>query len=211
MEATKSILRAFPFLQRPELEREILENATVMDANPGDIIVREGQYLKVLPLLISGALRVIQQSGDREILLYYVRPGETCMMSLASCFFNSKSPSTAIVESKAELLCVPAGLIKEWQRKYDQWNEFVIRTFQNRYAELLNLFNSVVFTNIETRLSDFLIDLSSRQGTSKVTVTHLALANALGTTRVVISRILKRFEQESKIKLLRGSIQIIRF
>lgn len=204
------ILKAFPFLQKPGLEEEVSTHATVQSAVNGDVFIRQGQYLKVLPLVIQGSLRVIQQSEDREILLYQVRPGETCIMSLSSCFFNAKSPSTAIIDAPSEILCIPAGLVREWQRKYDTWNEFVIRTFQGRYNELLDLFSSVVFTNIETRMIHYLSSCSVQQQTKHIPVTHLALANALGTTRVVVSRILKRFEQEGRIRLQRSHIEIIR-
>jgi len=141
--------------------------------------------------------------------LYFVQPGETCIMSLSSCFFNVKSPSRAVAEVRTELLCVPVRFIKEWQRKYDAWNEFVIGTFQSRYNELLDLFNSVVFTNIDMRISAYLNDYSVRQNTNSIPITHLALANALGTTRVVVSRILKRFEQEGRIRLFHNRIRII--
>ena len=210
METKSHILKAFPFLQIPELEKEILENSTIMVAEKDEVVVREGQYLKVLPLVISGSIRVFQQSEGREILLYYVQSGETCIMSLTSCFFNNQSPSQAVAEEQTEILCVPTKFIQEWQRKYNEWNEFVIKTFQGRYDELLNSFNSVVFNNIETRIIDYLKCYSLKQKTDTIPATHLALANELGTTRVVVSRILKNFEQLGKIKLLRGGIKIIR-
>jgi len=210
MEINSRLLEVFPFLRTPELEREVLENTTMMIAEAGDILIRQGQYLKVLTLVVSGSLRVIQSSEEREILLYNVLPGETCIMSLSSCFFNSKSPSEAIADTRSEILCVPAQLVREWQRKYDPWNAFVIRTFQGRYNDLLSLFSSVTFNTIETRITHYLNNCSSRKSTRNITLTHLALANALGTTRVVISRILKRFEQEGKIKLSRSSIEIIK-
>lgn len=114
-----------------------------------------------------------------------------------------------MVDTRSEILCIPAKFIKEWQRRYDPWNEFVISTFQGRYNQLLNLFSSVAFNNIETRIAGFLNSHASRQKTRTIPVTHLALANALGTTRVVVSRILKRFEQEGKIRLLRNNIEIV--
>lgn len=204
------ILKAFPFLQKPGLEEEVLTYAMVLKAAAGEVFIRQGQYLKVLPLLIRGSMRVIQQSDEREILLYAVRPGETCIMSLSSCFFNTPSPSQAIIDAPSEILCIPAGLVREWQRKYDSWNEFVIRTFQGRYNELLDLFSNVVFTNIETRIVHYLSTCAAQQQTKHIPVTHLALANALGTTRVVVSRILKRFEEEGRVKLQRSHIEIIR-
>ena len=210
MKSESQVLEAFPLLQKPELVREILENATIMVAKAGDVIVREGQYLKVLPLMLNGSLRVTQQSDGREILLYFVQPGETCIMSLTSCFFNVKSPSTAVAETDSEILCIPTRFVKEWQRKHDAWNEFVLRTFQSRYNELLDLFNAVVFSSIENRIASYLKNYAAMQHTSTVPITHQALANALGTTRVVTSRILKRFEQEGKIDLHHRNIRIIK-
>jgi len=210
MEASKSLLHIFPFLRIPELEEEIVKHSSILTVETGEVLIREGQYLKVLPLVISGSLRVVQRSEDREVLLYYVMPGETCIMSLSSCFFNIQSPSTAIADSRAEILNIPARFIKEWQRKYDPWNEFVIGTFQSRYMELLTSFNSVVFNNIDSRITDFLDQYVAKHQTNMIPVTHQALANALGTTRVVVSRILKKMEQEGSIELLRSSIRVIR-
>ncbi|MBS1664885.1 MAG: Crp/Fnr family transcriptional regulator [Bacteroidetes bacterium] len=209
MESISNILRTFPFLGDSELEKEVLTHTTVMNAVEGDVLVREGQYLKVLPLVITGSLRVVQHSEERSILLYHVLPGETCIMSLSSCFFNAKSPTEAVAEAESEILCVPAGLIREWQRRFDPWNEFVIGTFQGRYNELLSLFSSVAFNNIEIRIANYLTNRCDRQQSNRVPITHLELANVLGTTRVVVSRILKRFEQEGKVKLLRSSIEVI--
>jgi CRP/FNR family transcriptional regulator len=210
MEPKLHVLKALPFLQNPGLKSEIFENSSIINAAAGEVIVRVGQYLKLLPLVITGSLRVFQQSDDREVLLYYVQPGETCIMSLTSCFFNTQSPTQAIADTETEILCVPAKFIQQWQRKYDDWNEFVIRTFQGRYNELLTSFNSVVFNNIESRVAEYLSNYSAKQKSNIVPVTHLALANELGTTRVVISRILKNFEHEGKVELHRSSIKIIK-
>ncbi len=101
-----NISKSFPFFKDIELQKEILKYSTHFTAKKGDIIVREGQFIKMLPLVLRGSIRVFQQSedGDREILLYYVEAGETCMMSLAACFFETKSPSKAIVDEKTEIL-----------------------------------------------------------------------------------------------------------
>ncbi|GHN01674.1 hypothetical protein WSM22_31630 [Cytophagales bacterium WSM2-2] len=210
MESNSHILKAFPFLQRPGLEKELLENSSIMMAEKNEVIVNEGQYLKVLPLVISGTFRVFQTSEDREVLLYYVQRGETCMMSLTSCFFNMPSPSKAVAEEQTEILCVPTRFIQQWQRQYDEWNQFVIRTFQGRYNELLSSFNSVVFNNIEARIEDYLKTYVNKKQTDRVVSTHMSLANELGTTRVVVSRILKQMEADGKVELLRGEIRIIK-
>ena len=131
------------------------------------------------------------------------------MMSLSSCFFNHKSPSQAVAEERTEILCVPTKFIHVWQQKHIEWNEFVLKTFRSRYDELLESFKNVVFKNINSRLFDYLQKHSSKNSDALIPLTHLQLANELGTTRVVISRILKQFEIEKKVKLLRGGIKFI--
>src|SRR4249920_1218239 len=87
----------------------------------GDVIVTEGQFVKILPIVITGGLRVYQTKEDREILLYYVEPTQTCMMSLSACFFDNKSPSQAVAAKKTEVLAVPTRLVTKWQREYSSW------------------------------------------------------------------------------------------
>ncbi len=203
------MLNHFHFLTNPQLQNKLLENSTILTIKKGETIIREGQYLKVLPLILKGSIRVFQQQDDRETLLYYVSAGETCMMSLSSCFFNSPSKSFAVAEEDTDILCVPVKFISEWQLEYKEWNDFVIGTFKDRYDELLESFNCVVFNNIETRIIAYLRNYVTKHKVNPVPFTHIQLANELGTTRVVTSRILKKFEQENKIKLLRSKIEVI--
>ena len=206
------ISKSFPFFKDVGLQNEILKNSTLFTAKKGDIIVREGQYIKMLPLVIRGSIRVFQQSedGNREILLYYVEAGETCIMSLAACFFETKSPSKAIVDEKAEILYVPVKFIPEWQMKYTEWNAFTIKTFHTRYDDLLDTFNNVVFNKVESRLVKYLDSKLKKDNSEIVKVTHNTLANELGTTRVVVSRILKVLEEKKKLQLLRGGIKLLK-
>jgi len=206
------ISKSFPFFKDIELQNEILKNSTLYTAKKGDVIVREGQYIKMLPLVISGSIRVFQQSedGDREILLYYVEGGETCMMSLAACFFETKSPSKAIVDEKTEILYIPIKFVPEWQRKYSEWNAFTIKTFHTRYNDLLDSFNNAVFNKIESRLIKYLESRLKKDGSEITKVTHNTLANELGTTRVVVSRILKVLEEKKKLQLLREGIKLLK-
>jgi len=203
-------LSILPYLSNPELREEVLEYSYTLTVAKGETIIREGQYLKVLPIVLKGSIRVFHRYEDREALLYYVGAGETCVMSLTSCFFNIQSKSFAITEEETEILCIPASLVKGWQPMFPEWNEFVIGTFRNRYEELLHSFNSVIFNNIETRILEILKFNSEKKQSQIIHYTHLALANELGTTRVVVSRILKKFEQEGMVELLRGGIKIIK-
>lgn len=208
MEKPDELFKKLKSFSEPELQREILKNGKLIKANKGDILVREGQYLNFLPIVIEGLLRVYQENDDREILLYYVGPEQTCMMSLSSAYFDYYSTANGIAMEPSEILVLPAHLISDWQLKYPSWNRFIIKTFKSRYDELLTAFGNVAFKPVNVRVKEYLSDYQKNNGSNKVQISHQSLANELGTTRVVISRILKQFEQENLIKLHRGYIEL---
>ncbi|MCH6235054.1 Crp/Fnr family transcriptional regulator [Cognataquiflexum rubidum] len=208
MEATLDLFKELKSFSEPELQKEILKHAKFIKASKGEILIKEGQYLNFLPIVIKGLLRVYQQNEDREILLYYVGPEQTCMMSLSSAYFDYYSTANGIAMEESEILVLPAHLIAEWQLKYPSWNKFILRTFKSRYDELLNAFGNVAFKPINVRLKEYLTAYIKNESSNKIPVSHQTLANDLGTTRVVISRILKQFEKEKLVKLYRGYIQL---
>jgi CRP/FNR family transcriptional regulator len=209
MTPSPDIFRQLDQFREPELREKILEHCEVLTFTKDDVIVREGEFVKIVPIVVSGMLRVFQTKEEREILLYYVEPKQTCMMSLSACFFNNKSASQATATEPTEVLAVATRLITQWQREYNSWNDFVIRTFRNRYDELLNTFESIAFDHIDKRVLKYLQSRASRSGIAAVEISHQELANELGTTRVVISRILKQFELDKIVRLHRGLIQIL--
>ena len=192
----------------PELRSEIQKHGKVIKAEPGDLLIKEGQHLNFLPIVIRGKIRVYQQKDDREILLYYVGPQETCMMSLSAAYMDYNSAAYGMAAESSEILILPAYLIAEWQLKYPSWNRYIIKTYKSRYDELLNSFGNVAFKPISTRLKEYLVAQAQSGNSKKVDLSHQTLANELGTTRVVISRILKQFEKEKLLKLHRGSIEL---
>lgn len=211
MTPTRDIFKYISFFSEPRLQEEILEQCQLREFEKGDVIVSEGQFVKILPIVISGGLRVFQTKDDREVLLYYVETSQTCMMSLSACFFDNKSPSQAVAAEKTQVLAVPTRWVAKWQREYASWNDYVIRTFRNRYDELLNTFESIAFDHIDKRLLKYLRDRVAKQNTlaKGIKISHEELGQELGTTRVVISRILKRFEMDNIVELQRGFIKIL--
>jgi CRP/FNR family transcriptional regulator len=209
MEHTYNLFKKLSFICEPEFQDEVLNNCTVASFAKGDVIVKEGQYVKFLPIVIEGAIRVFQQKDDREILLYYVRAQETCTMSLAAAYFDNKSTSHGIVVEPAEVLIFPASLIMQWQLKYPSWNKYVMEMFRKRYDELIGSFQNVVFEHIDVRLIEYLRKKSIDDNTKFIQTSHQKLARELGTTRVVISRIVKQFEHEKKIKIFRGAVELL--
>ena len=209
MNDSDGLFEKISFFTEPGFRAELLENGKRLRFKKGDIIVREGQYVKFLPIVISGAIRVFQQKDEREILLYYVRTEETCTMSLAAAYFNNKSTSNGVVTEPTEVLVFPADLINQWQLKYSSWNKYVMFMFRKRYDELISSLEGVAFDHINLRALKYLKDKSLKQKNKFVDISHQQLADELGTTRVVISRILKEHERQKKIKLFRGRIELL--
>ena len=191
------------------LREEILEHCELQTFEKSEVVVREGQFVKVVPIVVSGMLRVYQTREEREILLYHVESSETCLMSLSACFFNNKRPSQAVAKERTEAITVPTKYVTQWQKEYSSWNEFVIRTFRNRYDELLDALESIAFDHIDKRTLEYLKSMASKQQSKNVEISHQELANELGTTRVVISRILKQFELDQLVTLHRGFIKVL--
>jgi CRP/FNR family transcriptional regulator len=209
MITTNDVLKKLTFFTEPGFKEELLQHGQLLTFSKGDVIVRDGQYVKFLPIVIKGAIRVFQQSEDREILLYYVTAEETCTMSLAAAYFNNKSTSHGVVTEPTEVLVFPASLIDQWQLKYPSWNRYVMRMFRTRYDQLINSFQGIVFEHIDVRVLEYLKNKILKEDSKFVDLSHQQLAAELGTTRVVISRILKEHERQKKIKLFRGRIELL--
>jgi len=209
MDNRNELLKKIAFFTEPAFKEELLQHGKLLTFKKGDIIVRDGQYVKFLPIVLRGAIRVFQQKEDREILLYYVRAEETCTMSLAAAYFDNKSTSHGIVTEPTEVLIFPAGLILQWQLKYSSWNRYVMTMFRKRYDELINSFEGIAFEHIDVRVLNYLKNKSIKEGDASLNLSHQQLADELGTTRVVISRILKEYEKKNKLKLFRGRIELL--
>lgn len=197
-----------PAFAEVELREEMIAFGRFISVNKGDTIVKEGQYLDFLPIVLKGEIRVFQQKEDREILLYYVREGQTCMMSLSAAYFSNTSTAYGVATEPSEIFIFPTRLVGEWQLKYPSWNQFLIQTFRSRYDELLGSFESVAFDPIDKRVMTYLQNRAKQENSPKIEISHQQLAYELGTTRVVISRILKGFEQQGKLKLFRGYLRL---
>ncbi len=193
-----------------ELKSEMAHNCQLINVDKHTVLAEAGKYMKVIPLVLNGSIRVFRTDYeiDREILLYYISEGETCMMSIVASFTNMQSQVHAIAERDCQLVLIPTNKVREWQIKYPAWNSFILTIFLNRYTELLNTINDLSFKNIDERLLNYLVQYHHRQGDSKVLFTHQKIANELGTTRVVVSRLLKELEKKGVLELYRGRIML---
>lgn len=190
-----------------ELQDEILRIGILKTFQPGETLIREGQFITSFPLILSGLIRITRNNDDgNELLLYYLKPNEVCAMSLTCCMTNLTSTVKAIAEENTKVIMLPVELLDSWMNKYPGWKQFVMQTFQNRFRELINTIDSIAFLKLDERLIRYLTDRYKQTGIAKLHETHQDLALKLNTSREVISRLLKKLENDGKIKLSRNFI-----
>ncbi len=188
---------------------EELEELQSTSLPPNSVLLKSGSYIKVIPLVISGKIKVIKSSdSDKEILLYHIMPAESCILSITASFNGEKSKVYALTETDTEIIIVPATKIKEWMNKYASWRTFLMKLYNERLVELLSIVDEVAFKNVDYRLIERLKEKSDNN-TQEIYITHQQLADELGTAREVVSRLLKKLENEGKIEISRGKIKII--
>lgn len=172
-------------------------------------ILREGQYVKVLPIVLSGLVKVYSSFNERELLLYYIRPDESCVMSFTAGLNNQPSKVYAVTEAPAKLLLLPVSKLENWVRKYPQFNQLFLTQYNQRYSELIETMNHVLFEKMDKRILDYLKEKTVVTGRNSVKMTHREIASDLGTAREVVSRMLKKLESEQRIEVLDGVIKML--
>ncbi len=193
----------------PTLRNELTSLGTVKEMEAGCIMLNENSYIKNIPIVLSGSVKVMREDDDgREILLYYIKPGETCIMSVLGGINNETSKIKAIVEDKAEILMIPIEKANLLVQKFPAWNEFVLRLYNKRFEELLSVINAIAFQKIDQRILELLEKKRELSGSNEINITHQQLADELGTVREVVSRLLKQLEKDKKIALSRNKITL---
>lgn len=192
-------------------EKELLdeiEHSEIIEINPGTVILKENEFIKVIPLVLEGSikLRKLDPSG-REIIFYHIEPGESCILSITSCLNDKESQAEAIIEKKTRLIVVEADKVRLWMDRFPTWRKFVVNLYYTRMAELMTLLDLLIFKSVDARLIQH---LKENAVNNELETTHQQLAGELGTAREVISRLLKQMEKDQMISLERGKIKIIK-
>jgi CRP/FNR family transcriptional regulator len=194
------------FLEKP-LQDEIELLGTLRVFKPDEVLIREGQFISNFPLVLSGLIKVSRNNHEgSELLLYYLKKNDVCAMSLTCCMTNLKSTVNAVAEEETRVVMLPVQVLEPWMCKYPTWKSFLMQTFQNRFRELIDTIDAVAFLNLDEQLVRYFTDRYSKTGNATLSVTHQSLALKLNTSREVISRLLKKLENEGKIKLSRNFI-----
>ena len=175
-----------------------------------EVIVNEKAYIKAIPIVLEGSIRVMRTDDDgHEILLYYIKPGESCIMSFLGGIHHDTSKIRAIAEEETEILFIPTDKVSLLIREYPQWLDYIFRLYHKRFEELLEVVNAIAFKKLDERLLDFIRKKCAISGSKTLAVTHEQLANELGTARVVVSRLLKQLEDEGVVQLGRNKISLM--
>ena len=203
------LAKQFPKIQDTELLNGIKTNGKIVTIEEGDYMIDIGSPIKSIPMVVSGTVKVMREDGDgNELLLYYLKAGETCAMSLTCCMEGRKSEIRAVAAENVSMIALPVQFMDEWMQ-YRDWRAFVMNTYARRFEELLETIDSIAFQRMDERIEHYLQTLAHDSGSSLLTVSHQEIAQDLNTSREVISRLLKQMEKRGKLKLGRGKIEWI--
>ncbi|MBK7761835.1 MAG: Crp/Fnr family transcriptional regulator [Bacteroidetes bacterium] len=195
----------------PALIKEMFQFGEIKHFKEGDLIMDYGRYIRMMPLILKGTIKVLRMDDDgNEILLYYLSANESCSMAYSCCMEAKKSEVKAIAEEDVELIAIPHLKLEEWLCKYPSWKSYIMQSFNTRFLELLKTIEIIAFHKLDERLIAYLKEKQRLSGSSVIKASHHLIADELATSRVVISRLLKQLENDKKIILYRNEIKIMK-
>ncbi|WP_428741277.1 Crp/Fnr family transcriptional regulator [Tenacibaculum sp.] len=206
----EDLQKYYGYLFEEELLQEIADVAIFKEIKANEVIIDIGSYITSIPLLLSGAIKILREDkeGD-DLVLYYIEKGDTCAMTLSCCMGQTKSKIKAVAETDVKLLMIPKQKMSEWLSKYKSWQEFILHSYHSRLQEFIEAVDTIAFLNMDERLLKYLKDKALVNQNDLINVTHQQIANDLHTSRVVVSRLLKALEKKHKIELYRNQIKVL--
>jgi CRP/FNR family transcriptional regulator len=204
-------IEIFKEIFEPDLIKELNAKSTFSEVKSGDVILNIGETVRQIPIILKGSVKVsrIDEEG-KELLLYYVNPKESCAMTFTCCMQQFPSEIKAVAEEDVEMLSVPIKVMDEWLVKFPSWKSFVMKTIHHRFNELLRTIDQIAFQKLDERLISYLKDKSKATHSTLVNLSHQQIADELATSRVVISRLLKKLENDKKLLLYRNQIKLLK-
>lgn len=196
-------------------EQSLLDDISAVgkkvEVKSGDIMMDIGNYIRQIPLLLSGAVKILREDDDGdELLLYYLEQGESCSVTMTCCLGQTKSEIRAVAETDVVMIMVPVQKMEQWMANYSGWRNYVLESYQSRFNELLYTVDSIAFKNLDRRLIEYLKKKSEVTQDHCIRSTHQEIAYDLHTSRVVISRLLKKLEKMGRLELHRNYIKILK-
>ncbi len=208
MESTLTgLLRTF---KDTRLRSQIIDCANIKTFRQGEILQEEGKPIKSLLIVLTGSIKVVKTYEDsKEFLLYYMTEGQACAQSVAMCMSNNTSSIKLIGEQTGEALHIPIQNALDWMGRYPTFTFFVFKAYEQHLNSLVNYLYQGITQNYDTRILEFLECKAAFNDDKEIAITHRQIAAELGTAREVVSRILKGFEKEGKIKMGRNKIWLL--
>lgn len=197
----------------PLFETELLDEIEVAGEfktfKANEVLMRKGQFIRNTMLVLNGLIKIYREDDDgNEFLMYYLKPGEACALSMVCAAKHEASPIMAKTVIETEVMMVPVDMMSEWVAKYKSWYQFVIETYRTRFDELLITLDNVAFRSMDERLEFYLKRAREVQQTNMIEISHQEIANELNSSREVISRLLKKMEQKGRLNLHRNVIEL---
>jgi CRP/FNR family transcriptional regulator len=206
-----AISQGFDNIFEHDLIREIMQFGEIKSFSEGELIMDYGKYIRFMPLIVHGTIKVLKKDEmGKEILLYYLSANESCSMAYSCCMEAKKSEVKAIAEEDSQIIAVPHVKLDEWLCKYPSWKNYIMRSFNERFMELLRSIENIAFHKLDDRLLHYLREKQKHTESAVIKASHNQIADELATSRVVISRLLKQLENEGKIILYRNELKIIK-
>ncbi len=192
------------------LTQEIDDIGIIDSFEKNTVILKEKSYVKVIPLVVSGLIKIYkEEENGHEVLLYYIKPGETCIVSVMAAEKDEKVNVKGVVEEDCTVILIPKDKLYNLRKNYPKWNLYIYQQFNDKFDEVIEMVKVLTFSNKEKRLEDYLIKKSTLNSSKVVKKSHQEIANELGSSREVISRLLKKLEKEGKIELSLRNIKIL--
>lgn len=206
-----NIREQFSQVFEPALLSEIGAKAHVIKAKQGEVLLDFGRVIRMMPLVVSGLIKVMRTGENgKELLLYYVGAGDTCPMTFTCCMERHLSEIKIIAEDDVEVLMIPVDLMDRWLMTYSTWKDFIMRSIRNHFNEMIQVVDQVAFQKLDERLVIYLKEKSRITGSPLINVSHEQIARDLATSRVVVSRLLKILEDNKKVLLYRNQIRLMK-
>lgn len=211
MDIAEVVKTNFPQLaSSTSLIEEIGKIGVLNDYDKNTIVLKENAYIKAIPLLITGLIKIYkEEENGNEVLLYYIKPGETCIVSVMAGEKNKKAKVKGVVEEDCSVILIPKSKLFNLRKNFPNWNLYIYEQFNDKFDEVIDMVKVLTFSKKEKRLEDYLIKKSALNKSKTVNKSHQEIANELGSSREVISRLLKKLEKEGKIELSLRKIQIL--
>ena len=204
------VQRNFPQIAEKGLQEEIARVGKLLRFPAGAVIQDYGSYIKLVPLLLEGSIKVMREDEDgNELFLYFLQSGQTCSMSFTCCMMNKKSAIKTVAEDDTTIIGIPIQYIDSWMSKYQSWKNFIMLSYDDRMFELVKTLDSIAFQKMDDRLLDYLRKKAEANQSDLIQSTHQEIAYDLNASREAVSRLLKQMEKEGYVELGRNKIRVL--